>query len=155
MTTEGFFIESLCDHEPTLGHPPGSSMPAIQQHQCEECATSFSTHKALQTHMRRKHGVRCLQRFFVDNEGLCPVCGILFHSRLRCLAHLCDSRRTMCWSQILASPSNYQKLSFERLALDETDRILKREAYRAGHSHVIACKTAATAQGKQTGHVRT
>ena len=119
-----------------------------------ECNANFAPQKALKAHMRRKHNIRRLQRFYADSNGLCPVCRTDFRTRFRCLAHLCDSRRTRCWSVIQGNPRAYPKLTIEEVAArDEIDRQLKREAWQAGHTHVLASKPAVTAAGKQIGHV--
>ena len=148
------YYGSCCDR--TVNRTPFVDAPpaGAHEHCCEECGLNFGTKKAMLTHMRRKHGVRCEQRFYIDADGKCQVCGTVFHSRLRCLAHLCDSRRTRCWDAISSQPSSYRRLPVSTVAaLDVQDRELKRLAWRSGHTHVIASKSAVTAAGRRIGHV--
>lgn len=52
-------------------------------------------------------------------------------------------------------PGRYRRLPQKRVdELDEHDRIARRVAYRAGHSHVLAVGEARTRHGKAIGHVR-
>ena len=52
------------------------------------------------------------------------------------------------------TPRAYPKLTIEKVAArDEIDRQLKREAWQAGQTHVLASKPAVTTAGKQVGHV--
>ena len=152
-----FFYESQCDRR--RAESDGASSDARAQtgtelHSCKTCVQSFPSSKSLKAHMRRKHGVRCLQRLHAEANGVCPVCRTDFHTRLRCLAHLCDFRRTRCWNAILLDPNSFPPLPLDRVAaLDEIDKDFKREAWRSGHSHVIASGSAVTVAGKRVGHV--
>ena len=143
------FFDSVCD--PT---PRSASCHLFKQLCCQQCAAAFASERALQSHIRRKHGIRCLQRLYIDENGQCPVCGTLFHTRLRCLAHLCDKRRTKCWDQLRGNTDSFASLPVDRvIALDAADRTAKREPLKAGHTHVLAQGSAVTAAGKRIGHV--
>ena len=150
VVTTVFFYESKCDRARVMQDDPCH----VRQHSCDSCAANFASQKVLEVHMRVKHGVRCLQRCYIDSNGICPVCRTNFHTRLRCLAHLCDSRRTKCWDQISANIHSFPQLSLARVTeLDAVDRDSKRMASKTGHSHVLASKSALTSGGKRVGHV--
>ena len=67
---------------------------ALRGHVCGEtgCSMAFLTAKALAQHARRAHGKRSQFNAYVAADGRCPVCGKVFASRLRCIAHLNDGR---------------------------------------------------------------
>ena len=105
--------------------------------------------------MRAKHKKRAPQRAFAQESGTCQVCGSCFNTRLRLLAHLSDARRDMCWQVIVSRPDKFVQLTQDELThLDNVDRVLRREAWRTGHTHPIASAPARTAAGALVGHVR-
>ena len=118
-----------------------SGINLINMHICLECEphaqgvrTCFSTSRALESHMRAKHKTLCEFRCYVNADGKCPVCATVFNSRIRCIAHLSDRRRTKC-SDII-SEGQIRKLADATVArLDLLDRESRRLAQRAGHSH--------------------
>ena len=60
-----------------------------------------------------------------------------YQDRVRCLAHLSDSRRPRCWLEFMATgPTPLSQSDLERL--DAADRRLRRQAQQAGRSHHIA-----------------
>jgi len=138
-----------------------SSGPSTQAHQyvCDICTASenglrpsFATSRALESHKRSKHKQLSEFRFYVDADGKCPVCHTTFNSRIRCLAHLSDRRRTKCAGQIRAGI--FCKIPEATvLQLDLADREARREAQRSGHSHPLAQKPATRHDGRVTGRV--
>ena len=85
---------------------------------------------------------RCPQRKFAivnnDASAPCPVCGTVFSARIALLRHLCDSRRSTCWTQILATPGRFAFLSDAKLLeLDDNDRKARKAGRQAGHSHAV------------------
>ena len=145
------FIESACDKHAM----PDLQCQLVCHFRCDACDCAFPTEKAKKAHQRTKHKVLVPQRHYADENGVCPVCSTGFNTRLRLLAHLCDSRRPKCWDRICAQPTNFERLSDERtLELDAADRVSRREARRAGYSHPIAIGPARTEAGKLIGHVK-
>eukprot|EP00973_Karenia_brevis_P000276 38773-Karenia_brevis.AAC.1 len=98
------------------------------------------------SHCRTKHGHRSDVNQYVGKISVCPVCKKDFHSRLRLLAHLSESRhrskkihgrRLLCKDAITSGM--YPKVPAAELQeAIHLDRQLLREARRAGRSHVIA-----------------
>jgi hypothetical protein len=153
-----FFVESICDKS-RPSEPLACPAPrAVTVHTCPDCASDglsvcFASDKALQSHRRAKHGYRTEMRFYVGSDGICPVCQKRFVTRLRCLAHLRDTRRRDCSSVILGG-------SVRRLEqhvvdeLDGADRVARRCAFREGHTQPLAKGAATTADGTIIGRVR-
>eukprot|EP00973_Karenia_brevis_P027721 3820619-Karenia_brevis.AAC.1 len=76
---------------------------------CELCEAkpAFKSAKALASHQRAKHKFRNPLGAYLDDSGICPVCGTNFHNRVRVLAHVSDTRvrskvqRLTCRQQLL------------------------------------------------------
>jgi hypothetical protein len=112
------------------------------RHSCPECRAesgaiwSFASNKALQSHRRRKHGVRPSIRDNVDSFGTCPVCKTIFSSRLRVIAHLSEKRMRgrcafTCGMKLVEG--NYARLPSDYVSsLDGLDRTALTTARRAG-----------------------
>jgi len=66
--------------------------PALRPHACPECGARFSSSKALAQHRRTEHSVKSQFNFYISS-GTCPVCGKVYPSRLRCIAHVIDGRQ--------------------------------------------------------------
>jgi hypothetical protein len=103
---------------------------------------AFATQMALQAHQRKVHKVRTEVRCFIDGSKECPVCGACFASRLRVIAHASEKRcrgktRMTCFQAIQdgAVPRLPDHLVLE---LDEQDKIIRRDARRAGRTTPIA-----------------
>lgn len=125
------------------------------RHGCNQCSAVFTNRKALLAHQRTKHQQRAEQRYYSNAEGVCQVCCTQFHTHARLLQHLTDRRRTRCWSTICAELFNYNRLSEESVnELDEWYRVQKADAFKHGHSHILAKKPARTQAGKLIGRVR-
>lgn len=102
-------------------------------------------------HMRRVHGYSDPMCKFIDGSGTCPACGASFHMRIRCLAQVCDSRRTKCKDAILSCA--FPKMSADVLhQLTLQDRSMRCEARKNGHSHPNAIGAAKSDHGKCIGH---
>ena len=98
LVDELFFFSSLADTELEV---PLSEGHHAKQWVCTVCTTHprFPSEKALLQHERIAHGRQCEARRYVEGTD-CPICGIRFATRLRCIAHLSDKRRTRCSSQL-------------------------------------------------------
>ena len=129
---------------------------ACVAHMCALCGDprpAFASPKVLASHQRCAHGVRNPMRAFADADGRCPVCAPLFHSRLRLLAHLSDTRRPKCRNILLAG--SIQPLPKRRIdELDVADKLARRAAQREGRSHPFAARSALTSDGQCIGHVQ-
>ena len=77
--------------KPVLTHV-GS--PALEETvRCPDCHKDFII-KGLGAHRARVHGVFRVARTVVDRSGICPVCGLFFHTRQRVIHHIehsCES----------------------------------------------------------------
>ena len=99
---------------------------------------------------RIKHKVKAPIAAYVDGSGVCPACKTVFHTRIRCLAHLTDSRRPRCREVILSG--SWPQLSQSMLEqLEEVDRNARREAQRNGKTHPTAKGSAKRADGRIIG----
>ena len=128
---------------------------AHTQYSCDECRSTFTNAKALAAHKRTKHGVRVEQRYYSNAQGECQVCKSQFVTHQRLLRHLCDGRRTKCWTAIQGDPQRFKRLSEREVAcLDDQYRTGKASARKSGHSHELSVKPARTGAGKQVGHVK-
>ena len=133
---------------------PCDDMTFVNIFACHVCAhkPSFPTNKAYLQHMRKVHDFHDPITEYIDGSGICPVCHTHFRTRLRCLAHVCDTRRTKCRDAILVS--KISKVPPAELAnLRSIDQSLRNKARRDGHSHPIAVGSACKASGKRIGHV--
>ena len=129
------------------------SAPAVgPQHACHICRTegsdaAFISMKALQLHMRTKHGVQNALKRFIDGSGACPVCCATFSSRTRLLAHVAEQRRrgraTHTCGMILATGAFPQIDPVTAARCDADDARRRREARREGHSQPLAGHAAA------------
>ena len=147
---EIFFTDSALDT-----HMSESSKAGVAPFVCFECPQhpAFVSQKALLQHRRIRHNYRDPIVAYVDGSGICPACGTNFQSRLRCLAHLSDTRRTRCRDTILAG--SFPTSTVKQLAArEELDRVARRTAQQNGRSHAIASFSAVTASGKKIGHVQ-
>ena len=55
---------------------------------CYDCGESFPTALSLGRHRRSKHKVRRLGFSYAGEDGMCNVCGTLYHDRRRLVQHL-------------------------------------------------------------------
>ena len=142
-----FFFDSLCDRRAV------EIDPTVATFACQICDDKpcFVTNKGLLQHMRTKHALRVPARRFVDSSAACMFCGTQFRQRLRCIAHMSDSRRP-CFHRMMATEPPLSDAV--ACSLDEFDRAARRHARRDGHTHPIAVGPAITSDGKKIGFAR-
>ena len=114
---------------------------------------AFIDAKALDQHVRIKHGLKAPISGFVDGSGVCPACNTKFVTRLRCLRHLTDARRPTCRDKILAGGwplvPQHDIQTFEQI-----DRDARRSARQSGNSHALSVTSATRADGRRVGRVQ-
>ena len=139
-----FFVESLCDRNDNHNAPEAR----VLNFPCKACTVASASSKALASHMRAKHRQTITIKNFLPNSK-CPACDTDFQQRLRCIAHVSESRRPRCREYILA---NCHQLSQSVcVQLDEHDRVYRRQAKRAGRTHHIADVLAIKKNGSVVG----
>ena len=144
-----FFVDSRLDRSAHLASSDVHTSHAVF-FACAHCGARFPTSRAMESHMRAKHGQRLAIKQFIGSSK-CPSCGTDFQSRLRCIAHLSDRRRTVCseWVQKNCRPIGSSRLD----KLDEVDRAARRKAQQQGLSHATASMPAKAATGRIVGRV--
>ena len=134
-TTETEAIKSYAQSTAKLQECANSSQQGwFKCHLCDDNARRvFTSDRALRAHLVAGHGVRCRARLYIG-DGLCPVCGLQFHTRIRAIAHA--SRRTSkCYHDII----HCAPLDDERVAqLDEIDAATPKKARKGGHPTPLA-----------------
>ena len=139
---------------------PKDAPPETRPHVCSlcisACSASFPTAQPLAQHMRIKHEKRSSIQNYVDDSGVCPCCCTNFVTRIRVIAHLSDTRVSRCRCRIAILngeivPEIHPSIVVK---LNSRDRELKKLAYKEGHTHVLAAKSARCASGKRIGSVR-
>jgi len=117
---------------------------------CPECKiAAFPSMKALKSHMRTKHRLRCPMRLYANSDTKCQSCETVYSSRLRLLAHLTDSRGPGCRDWCLQHGT---KITIERMrSLDEFDAQARRKTHKAGLTQPRSRGPAITADGKFFG----
>lgn len=145
LVAQIFFTESFADRVVS-----GDAPAPVVTFPCPSCeGLTFPSPKSLAQHCRRVHGVRTPVRLYVSGS-VCPVCRSDFRDRLRCIAHLTDSRRPRCRTSLLGG--DYPALPLDRAAeLDEADKVARRAAWRSGHTHALADLPATSVSGKPFG----
>ena len=136
-----------------------SGQQCVKNYVCDLCAPgpdgsrpAWASQRALESHKRTKHKQLSDMRYYVRADGVCPVCSTAFQSRIRCLAHLSDRRRTKCSDRI--RNEQFARIDLATVnELDLADRIARRSAQRSGHSHPIAQGHAVRAGGRVVGRV--
>ena len=128
------FAESIIDKTKPID---GTTAPVATGYRCRPCEASFATKKALNLHRRIVHNFRAPWASRVDGS-VCHACGKDFHTRVRCLNHLGDTRRPKCAEWILAhQPQLHEKTLAKLNATDATER---KNARRAGHTTSLASR---------------
>ena len=76
--------------KPVLAHLGSPVLETAETVPCRDCHKYFPI-KGLGAHRARVHGVFRIARTVVDRSGVCPVCGLFFHTRQRVIHHIEDS----------------------------------------------------------------
>ena len=114
--------------------------PPCFDFKCDDCSVSFSTKKALDQHLRIKHGVRCRIKCLVGDETVCPVCHSCFAVRSKVKALSCREAFLA-----LGRPAPSSEL-VEKLNSDHRKQL--GDAYRTfGRTHVSVSKAACKPRG--------
>ena len=127
-------------------------------HPCDICNVSFSSVKALMQHDRIKHKrVSRLSRCIGDISK-CPVCGTEFQNRIALISHLSDLRvrskvRGTTCAAIFTEAGAPLLPDDVIVALNERDKVVRRDAAKAGHSHVLIRKPAVPERTKCTAGI--
>ena len=129
-----FYTESCCDWQPS-NRPTGEK--DVQLFVCDLCQPNmaFATKKGLASHTQAKHKIKTDVRLYVS-DSCCPVCNTDFRHRARVLKHLGDTRRPC--RQKLFTGEYAMMIESEATKLDEADRTLRRQFWRAGHTSILA-----------------
>jgi len=101
-----------------------------------ESKNVFDSQRALDSHVRAKHKIRCDIRTYVGDTTVCPACSTKFSSRVGLITHLSDKRRPRCPARVreVCVPISDELAS----QLDEVDKASRRDAQRKGYSHPLA-----------------
>ena len=96
----------------------------------------FDSQRALDSHVRAKHKIRCDIRTYVGDTTVCPACSTKFSSRVGLITHLSDKRRPQYPARVreVCAPISDELAS----QLDEIDKASRRDAQRKGYSHPLA-----------------
>ena len=88
-------------------HEPVEETPAIQRHECPECAATFLTSTGVAVHRAKKHGIHCPIKDYVQSET-CPGCLKHMWTSYRVIQHL-RYRPNRCLDRVLAGrqPQGY------------------------------------------------
>ena len=116
----------------------GEGGPDALSHICELCPAAFSSWRGLAMHRRIAHGSRTDVRRFAGEDAVCPVCSVIFKSRLRLIAHLTEKRirgsRPPCGT-LLSHVRPLPAAEVRRLDALDTER--RRDAQRQGRSQPV------------------
>ena len=115
---------------------------SVDRFKCGICNTNFMTKKALNAHMRARHGQRNPLQRYLGKTPRCPVCCSVFSSRTRLLAHVADHRtrgrrRLSCHAILtagLVAPISCQELA----EANEIDRDARKRARKRGHTQPLS-----------------
>ena len=126
-------------HEPIFMQPQGMGQTTEQGWLvCERCPEHarriFPTARSLRAHVVAMHHHRAIAREYVGASGICPVCKLCFHTRLRAVAHI-QRAGSRCATLLHECTQLHPD---EVAALDEADRSAVRAAVRAGHARPLA-----------------
>ena len=128
-------------HEPIFMQPQGMGQTTEQGWLvCERCPEHarriFPTARSLRAHVVAMHHHRAIAREYVGASGICPVCKLCFHTRLRAVAHI-QRAGSRCATLLHECTQLHPD---EVAALDEADRSAVRAAVRAGHARPLATR---------------
>ena len=119
--------------KPVLTHIGSPALGPAQMVRCPDCHKSFLV-KGLGAHRALVHNVFRVARTVVDRSGICPVCGLFFHTRQRVVHHIEHS----CESCKAAVQAGLVQTLPEALMneLDTEDAKERREARKQGVSYL-------------------
>ena len=105
---------------------------------CQLCPTGacriFPSERALRAHHVAGHNRRCPTRCYIEADGICPACGLCFHTRIRAIAHA-QRRTSACSREILQC----LLLDADRVALlDQEDAATRKTTRKCGHPTPLA-----------------
>ena len=146
FTSDAAQTGSPTDRPTDLTRPaarPELIQPSPLGFKCADCGAAFKSNKAMLQHQRVKHGLRTEFAAFVGEKPQCPVCGKMFATRWRAIAHLSENRQrrvtapaALCRQAALDGLLPRLNPSLvESLLLD--DRAARGVARKQGHSHAI------------------
>ena len=105
-------------------------------HPCSICGSSFTSSRALQSHVRAKHNKSSNAALFVGSSLCCCVCGQSFSTRPRLIAHLTDKRRRggrkLVCHDVVSAGFVQQVAADEYKVASEADRIFRNDARKRG-----------------------
>ena len=119
--------------KPVLTHLGSPALETAVTVLCPDCHKYFLIN-GLGAHRARVHGVFRLARTVVDQSGICPVCGLFFHTRQRVIHHIelnCESRKAAVQAGMVQSLPEAQVRD-----LDAEDAKERREARQRGVSYL-------------------
>ena len=102
LTTRGV---PIFEHQLTV-NPAASNTTAYIPgwFKCQLCPAGacriFPSERALRAHHVAGHNMRCPTRCYIEADGICPACGLCFHTRIRAIAHA-QRRTSACSREIL------------------------------------------------------
>ena len=113
--------------------PKSSSFP------CVPCGLFFDSRRALEQHQRSVHGRRSSVKHWANSTGKCVVCGSVFSTRLRLVAHLTESRTRYGKRPCREFLHLFPPLSGEAVReLDLLDSKARRDARHRGHTQPLS-----------------
>ena len=107
-------------------------------YKCQLCPANacriFPSERALRAHHVAGHNMRCQTRCYIEADGICPVCKLCFHTRIRAIAHA-QRRTSTCSREILRCV----RLNANRIALlDLEDAATRKATRKSGHPTPLA-----------------
>ena len=128
-------IAPVARHEPVF---LCQTLPEQKWFACTQCPEDacrvFPTMHSLRSHIVAKHKYRAAARLHVRGDGVCPICKLCFHTRVRAIAHVQRSG-SRCALLLHESPQLHPD---EVEALDKADKLSVRAAVKAGHARPLA-----------------
>ena len=117
--------------KPVLTHIGPPALGPAEMVQCQNCHKSFLV-KGLGAHRAQVHNMFRVARTVVDRSGICPVCGLFFHTRqwvIHHIDHSCESCTAAVQAGLVQTLPEAQMKE-----LDAEDAKERREARKQGVS---------------------
>ena len=103
--------------------------PSCSDFTCEYCPRRFHNLAAVRSHQYKVHNMKNKLRFYIE-DGNCPVCLKMFHSRVRALHHI-KERSKRCGEFLMC---NFQPLEEDLVnMLDKRDAEEQMQLRKQGH----------------------